>query len=204
MRFDKRSMEVSNPRPSERYTGVAQLLHWVIAALFVVQFGLAWYMEALPNTPHKVEMFNLHKSFGLTILALAVIRLAWRLRHAAPAPPGHMARWERIASHASHILLYAILFLQPLTGLALSLFSRFPTVVFYSVTIPPIAHVGWLKDATTAAHWYGSWIILGLIGVHVAAAVRHHFFLRDEVLLRMLPGGGTDGGDRVRRTEANK
>jgi cytochrome b561 len=172
-----------------RYGAVAQGLHWIIAALFAVQFALAWYMDDLPIGPHKVEMYNLHKSFGLVVLLLAAIRLAWRLRNPAPPWPEHMADWEKRAARASHILLYAVLFVQPVSGLIMALAAEFPTTVFGLFNLPdPLGTVEWLKDAMLAVHWWGSWFVLALIAVHVAAALRHHFWLRDDVLKRMLPG----------------
>lgn len=173
----------------ERYGAVAQLLHWVIAVLFAVQYALAWYMKSLPDGPHKIEMFNLHKSFGLVVLLLAVLRLGWRLFNPPPPFPEEMAAWEKAAAWASHVLLYLVLFVQPVSGLLMALASSFPTTVFGLFNLPdPIGTVKWLQDVMLGVHWYGSWLVLALVAVHSAAALRHHYWLRDDVLKRMLPG----------------
>jgi cytochrome b561 len=173
----------------QRYGALAQLFHWLVALGFVGQFALAWYMEGLPNGPFKIELYNLHKSIGVTILALAVLRIAWRWANPVPPMPEGSARWEVLASRASHVLLYAFLFAQPLSGLIFSLYSSFPTLI-YGVSLPSPGAVPWVESAFMAVHYWLSWAILALVGVHVAAALRHHFILRDSVLVRMLPGAG--------------
>jgi cytochrome b561 len=178
-------------RNSETHYGaVAQILHWLIALLFVGQFGLAWYMDGLPIGPQKIEMYNLHKSIGLTVLLLAILRLAWRVKNPAPPLPESMAAWEVAAARASHLALYLVLFLQPLSGLVMALAAEFPTTIYGLFNLPdPLGTVPWLKDAMLAVHWWGGWVVIGLVVLHVGAALRHHFWLRDDVLKRMLPGG---------------
>ena len=171
----------------DRYGAVAQALHWVVALGFVVQFALAWYMEDLPNTPFKIEMYNLHKSLGVTLLVLAALRLAWRRANPVPPLPPGRPRWEEWASQASHIGLYGLLFLQPLTGLAMALYSPYPSYI-WGIKLPRPGAVEAVETAAHTAHFYLKWVILALVAVHVAAALRHHFILRDSVLRRMLPG----------------
>ncbi len=172
---------------SRRYGSVARFLHWLMFLLFVVMFALAWYMTGLPNTPAKVELYNLHKSIGLTLLLLAALRLAWR-RISPPPPLSGLADWERHAARASHAGLYVLMFLQPLSGLVAASSTNFPTVVFGLFNLPKllptdetVAGVFWLVHEASAI------AILALVAVHAAAALRHHFWLKDEVLRRMLP-----------------
>jgi cytochrome b561 len=172
-----------------RYGALAQAFHWVIAAGFVFQFALAWYMEDLPNTPAKIELYNLHKSVGVTLLVLAALRLAWRAFNPAPPLPAGRPAWEELAARASHVALYAVLFAQPITGLAFSLYAEFPTIV-WGWTLPDPGFHEATKNAFFAAHFYLSWVVLALVGVHIAAALRHHIALKDDVLLRMLPARG--------------
>src|SRR2546423_10718793 len=106
--------------PGSRYTAVAQLLHWVIAALIVTQFTLGWMQDDLPPGLHKLALLARHKSFGMTVLMLAIIRLAWRWRHPAPPLPAGMNRMERMLAHVSHYGLYLLLFAMPLTGWMMS------------------------------------------------------------------------------------
>lgn len=170
-----------------RYGVLAQVFHWVVAAGFAVQFALAWYMDDLPNTPRKIELYNLHKSIGLTLLVIAVLRLGWRLANPVPPLPPERERWEAAAARASHAALYAVIIAQPLSGLVFSLYAEFPTIV-WGWTLPDPGHVEAIKDAFFAVHFYVSWVILALVAVHVAAALRHHLILKDDVLRRMLPG----------------
>lgn len=172
-----------------RYGAVAQSLHWIIAILIFVMFGLGWTMTDLPLGPDKIKTYNLHKSIGVLILALVAIRLAWRLYTPAPPLPAGMAGWERAAARASHGLLYLLLFAQPLIGIAHSGAANFPVVVFDSLTLPALVgpDEGLKKLLEGAHHWVGR-VILALVLLHVAAALRHHFFVKDDVLRRMLPG----------------
>jgi cytochrome b561 len=179
----------------DRYGWIAQALHWLVAVGVVVQFALAWYMEGLPNTPDKIALYNLHKSIGVTILAAAGLRLLWRLANPVPALPAGSARWEVRAAAASHGLLYAVLFLQPLTGLAFSLASSFPTVI-WGYTLPNPGSNSTLEAAFTAAHVWLAWATLALVAIHVLAALRHHLVLKDDVLRRMLPGARLRGDRR--------
>jgi cytochrome b561 len=171
-----------------RYGAVAQTLHWLIAALVVVMFGLGWYMGDLPLGPRKLELYQLHKSIGLTIFALAVLRLCWRLTHPAPPLPAHMAPWERAAARTSHALLYAMLLIQPMIGFLQSNAANFPVVVWDVLPLPAlIAPDEPLADRLVDVHEWGARIILFLVLLHIAAALRHHFWLKDDVLRRMLP-----------------
>ena len=171
-----------------RYGAVAQTLHWLIAALVVVMFGLGWYMGDLPLGPRKLELYQLHKSIGLTIFALAVLRLGWRLTHPAPPLPAHMAPWERAAARTSHALLYAMLLIQPMIGFLQSNAANFPVVVWDVLPLPAlIAPDEPLADRFVDVHEWGARIILFLVLLHIAAALRHHFWLKDDVLRRMLP-----------------
>jgi len=171
-----------------RYGVVAQLFHWVIAALIVFQFGLGWYMEDLPIGPHKFDLYQLHKSMGLTIFTLAGLRLAWRLFNPAPPLPAHMARWEDLAARSSHALLYGLIFFQPIIGYLQSNAANFPIVLWGLVPIPAILSKNEaLADALVVVHGYGATALAVLVLIHIAAALRHHFWLKDDVLRRMLP-----------------
>lgn len=169
-----------------RYGALAQLFHWVIALGFVVQFGLAYYMEDLPNTPFKIDMYNLHKSIGLTLLALAVLRLLWRWANPVPPLPPGRPRWEALASRASHVGLYGLIFLQPVTGLVQALYARFPSLI-WGIKLPKPEANEAISGAFGAAHFYLQWVVIGLVAIHIAAALRHHIVLKDDVLRRMLP-----------------
>ena len=123
-------------QPSERYTWTAIALHWLIAVAVIVQFKWGWWMQDIPKLPPgpRVDAYNLHKSVGLTILALMMMRLLWRWRHPAPALPP-MPDWQRRLAHANHWVLYAALFVMPVAGYLGSVFSGYP-VKYFGMTLP--------------------------------------------------------------------
>ncbi|MEM7224816.1 MAG: cytochrome b [Pseudomonadota bacterium] len=178
--------------PATRYGVLAQGFHWLIAVLFVIVVSIAWYMGDLPLGPEKIKVYNLHKSFGVTILALALLRLAWRLTHRPPPLPPSMPDWEKKAAHGVHVLLYALLFLQPTLGIVQSWYAGFPISVFGLFVLPdPLASNEAMKDLLGNVHTFIGWTFVWLVVAHIAAALRHHFVLKDDILRRMLPGGSS-------------
>jgi cytochrome b561 len=176
-------------RTITRYGAVAQLLHWWIAALVLIMLSLGYYMADLPLNPRKLEVYQLHKSTGITIALLAALRLLWRLSHPPPALPATIRPWERRAAGAVHGLLYAMLFVQPLIGFLHSNAVNFPIVFWGVVPLPPlIAPDEALGETLVGLHMIGGTLLAILVILHVAAALRHHFVLKDDVLRRMLPG----------------
>lgn len=173
---------------SPRYTGVAIALHWIVAALVIAQVAWGWWMQEIPKQPvgPRVDAYNLHKSVGLTIFALMLVRLGWRLGHPAPPLPS-LPAWEARLARTVHVLLYASLFLQPVLGYLGSVFSGYPVKV-YGVVLPAW---GWkdegLKDLMSQLHLANSLVLAGAIALHVAGAVKH---LADGsgIVRRMLPG----------------
>ncbi len=171
-----------------RYGIVAQALHWTIALLIFAMFGLGWYMQGLPLGMEAFKLFNLHKSLGLVVVALVLIRLAWRLVSPPPPLPAAMAPLEKTGALVVHLVLYGLMFLQPASGLVMSFASGLPTIIFGTWPLPsPIPASAALKDAFAAVHFWSSWAIAGVVALHVLAALRHHFLVRDDVLRRMLP-----------------
>jgi cytochrome b561 len=181
--------KTANVRPVRRYTETAQALHWITAALMFAVIPLAWVMVSLPRSaPNREFYYDLHKSIGLTILALVVVRLLWRAAHPAPDLPGGVARFERVAAFASHWLLYLILLGMPVSGYLLSAAGGHPVNYFGLFTLPSIpanetvAKVGvWLHVAT------GQWAVYALISLHILATVWHVAVRRDGVFERILP-----------------
>jgi cytochrome b561 len=174
-----------------RYGAVAQLLHWSIAILIVVMFGLGWYMADLPLSQQKFELYQLHKSLGLTVFLLALVRLGWRLTHPAPPWPAGMQGWERLAAGLAHWALYALILMQPMIGLLQSNAANFPIVLWGQVPLPAVLGPNEaLAERLVDVHEWVARLILIIVLVHVAAALRHHFWLKDDVLRRMLPAFG--------------
>jgi len=182
-----------------RYDSAAILLHWVIGLGIGVLIVLGLAMVHLPMPiGQKFWLYQLHKSIGITVLLAVLLRVLWRLLHRPPALPEAMPAAEKTAAQASHFLLYALMLAMPLTGWAMVTVSPFniPTVLYGVIPWPDMPVLSTLADKTTAdavatfLHHKLGYIFMALIGLHAAAALRHHFFLRDGVLRRILPFGG--------------
>ncbi|MFP7722090.1 cytochrome b [Lysobacter sp. A3-1-A15] len=173
----------------ERWSWPSQWLHWSVVVLVVGLATAGLLMTEMPNTPRKIEIYALHKSFGLTVLVLAAIRLAWRLYAGTPAPVPGSPRWqERIAS-LTHALLYAVLFAMPLTGWLFNSAAGYPLQFFGLFNLPALAGSDEaLREAALSLHKAGFWVLLSLVVLHAGAAFYHHLFLGDATLRRMLPG----------------
>jgi cytochrome b561 len=179
---------MSNSPPPVRFTRVAQLLHWVIAALIVTQFALAWSAEDLPLGMHKLALLARHKSFGMTLLMLGVLRLVWRFMNPPPALPAGMSRLERSAALATHGAFYFLLFAMPLSGWLMSSAKNYSVSWFGRFTWPNL--IGPNEEAFSilrTTHFCLSYALFTIAVLHILAALKHHFWNKDDVLLRMLP-----------------
>lgn len=176
-------------RPPVRYTAFAQALHWLTALLIFAILPIAWHMTTLPReAPTRETWFTIHKSIGLTVLALSVIRIVWRGLHPPPPLPGTMGRLEAGAAVLSHWLLYVILFAMPISGYLISAAGGHPVSYFGLFEIPNIVPES--KDVSRVAatiHIVGQWAVYALVLLHVAATAWHLIVPRDAVLDRMLP-----------------
>jgi cytochrome b561 len=182
-----------------RYSAVAILLHWLIAAGIVALIVIGLIMTQLGARLPQMEVFKLyqlHKSIGITVLLLGVLRLLWRLTHRPPPLPPEMPAAEKGAAHGLHWLLYLFMIGIPLVGWAVVSSSPFglPTVLYGLVSwpdlpvLPGLANKAALSSALAWVHAYGAWSLIGLLVVHVGAGLRHHFIKRDAILGRMIPG----------------
>jgi cytochrome b561 len=179
-------MQLTND--SSRYGVIAQLFHWIIVALIVTQFVLANKAGNLPVGAAKLATLAQHKSVGITILGLAILRLLWRLFGTTPALPTTTARWQGIAAHVSHFLLYALLIVIPILGWLMSSARNFPVSWFGLVTLPDFIEPSKAAyEALHDAHEAAAKTLFVIALVHIAAALKHHFIDRDNVLRRMLP-----------------
>jgi cytochrome b561 len=193
-------------QPGSRYTAVAVFLHWIMAlgilALVIIGLTMA-HVKLKPLALFK--LYQLHKSIGITILLVAFLRLAWRLAHPPPALPASMPPGERKAGAAAHLLLYAALFVLPLTGWAVVSAAplNIPTVLYGVIPWPHLPILSTLHNKAPVehvlahTHAYLAWALIALVVLHAAAALRHHFFLHDDILTRILPGRhGARGANR--------
>ncbi len=171
-----------------RYGPIAQGFHWVIAALIVTQFTLASLADDLPIGMQKLMLIARHKSFGMTVLMLAVLRLVWRLLHRAPPLPVTMRPIEMLLARATHLAFYVLLFAMPLTGWLMSSAKGY-TVSWFSLFSWPdlIAKNEAAFDFLHGAHEVLGNVLLAIAILHVAAALKHQFWDKDNVLRRMLP-----------------
>jgi cytochrome b561/polyisoprenoid-binding protein YceI len=176
---------------------VARLLHWLIAILIIAQVPLGLLMATPSDPMQKFKLFQLHKSLGITVLLLMAVRILWRFIARAPALPVSIPGYERFGAKAVHILLYILLFALPLTGWAIVSASKLPIPTLLYRTIP-WPHIGWLASlpADEKAWWAAifsechetlSYVLIALVSLHIAAALRHGIIIQDGVLSRMLP-----------------
>ena len=179
------------------YTPAAKGLHWLIALLIFVLFPLGWVMDDFTGL-QKFQAFNLHKSLGLTVLVLMVLRIGWRMFNPVPELPASMPELQRKAAHAAHALLYIATFAIVLAGWALISASDKPSVLFQMTSIPKLPWLSSLAPADMKAyhhllegvHGFLGWVLLVLIVVHIAGALYHGIVLKDGILTSMKPNFG--------------
>jgi cytochrome b561 len=171
-----------------RWGALAQFFHWTIVVLIITQWVLATAAHDMPNGLEKFATLARHKSIGITILILALLRLLWRWMNPTPALPATLKPYERWLAHGTHFLLYALLFAQPITGWIMSSASNFPVSYFGWFTLPNLVAPD--KHFAEVMHEVHEWLFRGIVSlaiVHIFAAFWHHLRLKDDVLKRMLP-----------------
>lgn len=172
---------------TESYTATAKFLHWLIAVAVFAQISLGLWMIGIPKAPPGVRAywFNVHKSIGITLGVLILLRLLWRLTHRAPPLPATVPRWQRGAAKASHVLLYVCMIVMPLSGYLGSSFTKYP-IKYFGYTLP---HWGWeapaLKELMSQVHFVTVIVFITLIAIHVSGALKHLLIDRDGVFQRM-------------------
>jgi cytochrome b561 len=178
-----------SPRnPSERWGAVSQSFHWLIVVLLLAQGTIGLLMGDMARGPDKIAVYAFHKSVGLTILALALARLLWRLYAGRPAPVPGMPAWQERLASLMHGVLYALLFAVPISGWMMNSAAGFPLQWFGLFNLPSIApHDRDLHELTESLHEWLFWLLVALAAAHAAAAIYHHLFQRDATLARMLP-----------------
>ena len=179
--------------PVGRWNTVQQALHWLIVALILVQGGIGLVMVELPKRPSVFAVYNLHKSLGLSLLALALLRLGWRLSHRRP-PRLPMPDWQQRMSGLVQLTLYILLFAVPLSGWLFDSSTGLRPLFWWGLVRMPSLTGGpapdW-RDSLAGLHEGLFWTLVALAALHAAAALWHHAIKRDDTLRRMLPGRRT-------------
>jgi cytochrome b561 len=170
---------------------LSKSLHWIIVLLIINQWLIAERAEDLPNGLAKLQALAWHKSFGITILMLAILRLVWRWLNPVPSLEGVTRPWERALAGISHVLLYGLIFAMPLTGWMMSSARNFPVSWFKLFQLPDLVAPGeeMFRRMNDLHHLLFKVLVVVAV-LHVAGALKHHFIDRNEVLKRMLPFGG--------------
>lgn len=170
------------------YGLVAQLLHWLIVAGVLLQFVWAWRIDEAGSVRQEFALVNQHKSIGMTILGLVLLRLVWRAFNRPPPLPEERPRWERAVASATHWVLYGLILAMPLSGWVYTSAAGYGAEFFGLVEIPDLVGSSErLEEAFEEVHETLAGVLAGVALLHAAAALRHHFVLRDDVLRRMVP-----------------
>ncbi len=193
------SPAAGHDRPPHRYSMVAIVLHWAIALAIIGMIFLGWWMGDALHAKGASEsvrrlgydLTQTHKSIGITILALSLARIVWRLSHPAPPLPAEMDKTSRLIARAVHGAFYILMLAMPLSGWALVSASKtgVATTWFKLFNIPhwPLPRTDALSDILENVHGKAAWVMLALLALHVAAALMHHYRLRDAVIPQMAP-----------------
>jgi cytochrome b561 len=189
----------------QRYTRTAIAFHWVIAALITVNVILALSADYLPDDWVR-PVIDTHKSIGITVLGLAVMRLLWRATHRPPPLPPAYPRWERLGAHAAHVTLYLLIFALPLSGwLHDSAWKDAATHPMLLFGLVPWPRIGWVMDTAPALkatlhdnfgafHTWAGYVLYGVFALHVIGALKHQWIDRQPELQRMLPKASSTTG----------
>lgn len=173
---------------TRRWGSIAQFLHWSVAALIFTLMALGWLAVSTPLSPAKINLFYWHKSLGMLVLVLVLVRLGWRAGNPAPALPADLPRWEPLLARAVHVILYILIVLMPVSGWLIDSASGIPFKIFWALPLPAITPVsGSLEHAFEVLHLAIFWALAAVLIGHIGASLRHHFLLRNTVLRSMLP-----------------
>ena len=174
-----------------RYGTLAALLHWAMAVLLIGLAAVGLYMVRLPDVgfdQEKIRLILYHKQFGIVVLGLVGVRLAWRLVNVIPDLVENLPDWQKIAARFVHLSFYALMVALPVTGWMMSSAAGIPVSVFGLFTLPDLVDYDeFLFRRLIEVHKWLGYLLVALIFVHIGAALRHHFVFKDDTLRRMMP-----------------
>jgi cytochrome b561 len=177
---------------SVRYGWIAIALHWGMALLLLVLIVLGLYMVRLPDAgfdTEKITLILVHKALGMAAMALAALRLGWRVVSALPRLADRLPDWQQVVARFVHLVFYGLMFALPLTGWLMSSAGGYPVPIFSWFSMPDLIGVNeWLFQVFIDVHRWLAYALIVLLAVHAGAAMHHHLRLRDDTLRRMLPG----------------
>jgi len=174
---------------SEAWGGLAKLFHWLSALLILFLVGYGWWMTHVPERAVRLAHYQWHSVIGWYVLLLIALRLAWRAFNPGPPPPAELPRWERMTARAAHWMLYALMFVVSISGWMVADTFRQPIEarLFGVVPVPHLLDASHrsFRGIVEESHKACSYVLLGLVMIHVASALRHHFIKKNVVLRRM-------------------
>ncbi|MFZ6657278.1 cytochrome b [Undibacterium sp. TJN19] len=175
--------------PTQRYSNTSIVLHWLIAILIVAAFALGTIMTDMKFSPTKLQYYSYHKWLGVTVFGFVAIRLLSRLFSKAPPYPANMGLWQTRIANATHLFLYVLMFGVPLSGYFYTLAAGYPVVYFGQFELPVLMGPNPdIKESLKDLHEILTKVMLVMVLLHIAAALKHHFIDKDGLLLRMRPG----------------
>lgn len=167
-----------------RFTATARMLHWLVASLLVVMATLGWYMMSIEKLPESGWYFDLHKSLGLIVFSLILLRLFWRLSHEVQPLPQHVPRWQVRLSTWTQRLLYLLMVALPCTGILGALFGD-DALAFFGLQLPRLPANHDLSDLFFNIHSVLIWCLVAVVVLHIAGSLKHLLIDRDGVFRRM-------------------
>lgn len=184
---------------NNRYTRTAIFLHWLIGLGLIGMFAVGLYMHGLPLSPNKLQWYAWHKWAGVTLFVVILVRLAWRLSHAAPPLPDAMPVPMRLAARVAHWAMYGLMIAIPLSGWLMSSLQGFQVVWFGVLPLPDLVPKNIaVAKVFASVHMILNYSLLTLVVLHAAAALKHHFIDKDGVLASMLPRRTNERAARAR------
>lgn len=175
-----------------RYGSVAQFFHWSVVAMLIFQYVWAWRIEETESTMLRLELVTQHKTIGMLVFAFALLRIVWRFIQTPPPLPSEMKNWERWAAKMGHLALYGLLFAVPISGWFFSQAAGYGDYWWGPISFPSVIEPSAeAEELFYELHEIFVTLLLVVVAVHVLAALRHHFILKDNVLRRMLPKWGS-------------